>query len=104
MSDFAFPEKLAMCPGASTILEAPGHGAGGYVWTARVDAGPGSIEELNREQPGAAVGAGATASFRLTWEGDEAGAVTLVLKRPWERESVESHRILIEPCESGPEA
>lgn len=87
------PDQLTIAPGASRILEAPGHGIGGYLWSAEVD-GPGRIEDIATPATGD-IGAGATARFRLTWLASQGGSVTLRLKRPWEDAPIESHRIEI---------
>ena len=93
MDDPIFPHQLTIAPGASRTLEAPGHGIGGYLWSAEVE-GPGRIEDISIPAIGD-IGTGATGRFRLTWLGSQSGSVILRLKRPWEDVSIESHRIEI---------
>jgi len=94
MSGRSLPDKLTLAPGASIVLDAPGQGTGGYLWTARVEEGAGRIEaEPVSAPPSDSVGAGVDARFRLTWSGTAGGSVVLQLKRPWESEPIRSHRI-----------
>lgn len=95
--DSALPDTLIIAPGSSQVLEVPGHGVGGYLWTAQVDSGPGRIEEDVPNQAVEGIGTGVTARFRLTWLGDQKGSVIFRLKRPWEDASIETHIIEIQP-------
>lgn len=93
MGGTSIPDRLTLPPGASTMLEAPGDGVGGYLWSAVVDAGPGRIEQIAPETSGDAIGGGATARFRLTWLGEASGSLTLQLKRPWEDAPIELRHV-----------
>ncbi|HEX8667348.1 MAG TPA: protease inhibitor I42 family protein [Allosphingosinicella sp.] len=97
MADPSLPKRLDVTPGRPVTIAAPGHGIGGYVWTAEVESGPGQVEEIEPQAVAGAIGAGATGHFRLRWLGADAGVVRLSLKRPWEERPVEVHRINIEP-------
>lgn len=98
MADPELPKRLNVTPGRPLTIAVPGHGIGGYVWLAEVEDGPGRVREAQAELRTDSIGGGAVARFRLDWLGSERGIVRLSLKRPWEDEPIEIHRIEIEPA------
>jgi predicted secreted protein len=97
MAHPTLPDRVNVIPGEPVTIAVPGHGIGGYLWSAEVEAGSGEVEEAAFEVPDS-VGAGATAHFRLNWLGSGRGVVKLSLKRPWEEQAVEVHRIEVCPA------
>jgi hypothetical protein len=98
MANPHIPKRLDVTAGRPLTIAAPGHGIGGYVWLAEVEDGPGQVVDAKPELGTDAIGGGAVARFRLDWHGPERGIVKLSLKRPWEDEPIEVHRIEIEPA------
>lgn len=101
MPDSALPTSMVLHPGEARVVELPGQGTGGYVWTAEVIAGDIGVEELPAEAADSdLLGAPATARFRLSAKYGGASHISFRLSRPWEQDapaSVHEMAVTVEP-------
>ncbi|WEK04964.1 MAG: hypothetical protein P0Y65_01545 [Candidatus Devosia phytovorans] len=64
-------------------IAANGQGVGGYMWTAEVISGAGSVEPAGTEAS-TSIGGGGTARFRVQWRDTFGGKIVLHCRRPWD--------------------
>src|SRR5690606_31850353 len=95
------PTSLLLHPGETRVVELPGQGTGGYVWTAEIKDGDIAVEALPvAAAEGGLLGAPARARFRLSAGHAGSGTISFRLARPWEQAepaSVHVMTVTVEP-------
>jgi predicted secreted protein len=94
LADVLTKSPLRLEPDGTARITADGHGIGGYVWTAEVVEGTGSVEA---EPPavGSGIGGGSVATFKVRWTDPSVGKIRLHYRRPWEDEDAKTATIII---------